>query len=277
MAADLTLLEALLLGVVQGITEWLPVSSSGHLVLAQQVFGIEGTVFLDLLLHVGTLVVILVFYRETVLDVLRALAEAPREHRDAGTLGSVWWADPRRRLALLVVVGSIPTAAIGFAFEGFFVSLFDSTLAVGIALLATGTWLFLARFAPAARQALPDAFDAVLVGIAQGAAIVPGVSRSGATITAALMRGVEREEAVRFSFLLSVPAIAGATLFQADPAAIDASLAAWPAYLVGVLAAVAVGYAALALLVRIVEDRGFSAFCWYCWALGGIVVALSLA
>lgn len=276
MAEGLSVLEAIVLGVVQGLTEWLPVSSSGHLVLVQQYLGYEATVFFDLLLHVGTLAVILVYYRETVLEVLRALARAPRAHRDAGTFGSVWWDDPHRRLALLVVVGSVPTALIGFGFEEQFVALFDSTRAVGVALIATGAWLYLARFAPEPDPDRPRWLDAILVGLAQGTAIVPGVSRSGATIGAALQRRVEREHAVRFSFLLSVPAIAGATIFRADEAALGQASAAWPVYLAGVAVSAIVGYAALALLVKIVQERGFTSFCWYCWALGTAVLVLSV-
>lgn len=277
MAGELSILEAILLGLVQGLTEWLPVSSSGHLVLAHEVAGVDPSVFLDLLLHVGTLAVILVFYRETVVDVLRALASAPRAHREGDTLASVWWEDPDRRLGVLVVAGSVPTALVGFTFEETFVAMFSSTLAVGIALLVTGTWLFLSRFAPEHGLVQPGLAAALLIGLAQGVAIVPGISRSGATIGAALLLGIAREEAVRFSFLLSVPAILGATVLQADAAALTAARASWLAYALGIAVSVAVGYAALWLLVRIVENRGFHRFCWYCWALGAVVLWLSLA
>lgn len=274
--ADLSVLEAIVLGVIQGLTEWLPVSSSGHLVLAQQHLGLEVDVFFDALLHVGTLAVILVFYRETVLGVLAGLFQAPAAHAGGGTLREVWWADERRRLAVLVLVGSIPTVAIGFAFEDLLVGFFSSTTAVGVGLLATGTWLYLVRYAPEPEPRRPGALDAVLVGLAQGLAIVPGVSRSGATIGMALQRRVERERAVRFSFLLSVPAIAGATVLQADAASLARAADAWAPYLVGTLVAALVGYAALWLLVRIVQRRGFTHFCWYCWIVGAVVLGLAL-
>jgi undecaprenyl-diphosphatase len=270
----LTVLEAILLGVVQGLTEWLPVSSSGHLVLVQEYLGLEVTLFYDVLLHVATLGVILFFYRDTVLDVLGALARAPREHLEGATWREVWWETPPRRLAVLVVVGSVPTAAIALTAEPLLRGFFESTLVVGIALLVTGTWLFVARFAPAVDPDRPRFWDAVLVGAAQGTAFVPGISRSGATIGAALLRGVEREHAVRFSFLLSVPAIVGATVYEGSTAGLGTA-ANWPAYLTGMVVAALVGYAALWLLVRIVERRGFTHFCWYCWALGAAVLALA--
>lgn len=273
MAEGLSILEALLLGVVQGITEWLPVSSSGHLVIVQQGLGLEATLFLDLLLHVGTLGVVLVFYRETVVGILAALARTPQAVMQGLGWRRVWLDDPHRCLALLVVVGSVPTAVIGLAFEDVFVGMFSSLLVVGGALIATGTWLMLSRLAPEARAPARVRWrDALVLGTLQGLAIVPGVSRSGATIGGALLLGVEREMAVRFSFLLSVPAILGATLLQADPAALAVAGANLPAYGVGVLASVVVGYAALALLVSIVKQETFHRFAWYCWPVGGLVL-----
>ncbi len=271
----LSILEAIVLGIIQGLTEWLPVSSSGHLVLAQQYLGLEVDVFFDILLHLGTLAVILVFYRDTVMQAIGALPGVLEEHSKGRSWREVWWANPHRRLALLVVVGSVPTAIIGFVFEEALIGFFTSTRVVGVALLATGTWLFLVRFAPEPDPERPGVWGALLVGLAQGAAIVPGVSRSGATIGMALQGRVEPEHAVRFSFLLSVPAIAGAALLQADRASLATAAAAWPTYLTGMVVAAIVGYGALWLLVRIVERRGFTHFCWYCWVLGAIVLALS--
>lgn len=276
MADQLDVLEALVLGLVQGVTEWLPVSSSGHLVLARSLLGVEPTVFLDLLLHVGTLAVILVYYRDTVLDVARAMPGGAAPLAGRAAWRDTWWGDERRRLALLVAAGSVPTAIVGLVFEDRILALFGSTLAVGVALVATGTWLFLARFAREGAPGLPTLGAALAIGLAQGVAVAPGVSRSGATIVAALLMGVHRHEAVRFSFLLSVPAILGATLFQADAASLAAAAASPLAYGLGVLVAVLVGYASLALLEALVQRRAFSGFCWYCWALGAAVVALSM-
>jgi len=276
VAEELSILEAVVLGVVQGLTEWLPVSSSGHLVLVQHYLDVEVTLFFDVLLHVATLGVIVLFYRETIRDVLVALARVPRDRRDGASWRAIWWDTPPRRLAVLVVVGSAATASLALPAEELLRDAFASTLVVGIALIATGTWLFAARFAPPVDPDRPGLWDGLLIGLAQGTAFVPGVSRSGATIGMALLRGVEREHAVRFSFLLSVPAIVGATVYEANTAAVG-STSAWPTYLVGMAVAALVGYAALWLLVRIVERRGFTHFCWYCWALGAATVALALS
>jgi undecaprenyl-diphosphatase len=274
--ADPGLLEAILLGALQGATEWLPVSSSGHLVLAQAYLGVSVPVFFDLLLHMGTLAVVTAFLRKDILRIVRALWGARAARAQGRSAKEVWWEDADRRMALLVVVGSIPTAAIGFLFLRQFESMFSSPLAVGVALLVTGAFLLLLRWAPAPRQgARIGLADALLVGVAQGAAIAPGISRSGATIGAGLLRGVDRETAVRLSFLMSIPAIAGASAFQASGAAVSAALHLWPVYLVGVLTSAAVGWASLWLLVRIVRGAKLHYFSAYCLAVGAAVVLAS--
>ncbi|HWG89764.1 MAG TPA: undecaprenyl-diphosphate phosphatase [Candidatus Thermoplasmatota archaeon] len=275
MAGTLTLLEAILLGVVQGLTEWLPVSSSGHLVLAKHFLGIEAPLFFDLALHFGTLVVVLYFFRATVLEAAAALVAIPRDYTRSRSWRTVL-EHPERRLALLVVLGSIPTAVIGFTFRAQFEALHDSAFLVGCVLLFTGTYLFLTRFAPTPRPGEGQLRwpHALLMGTCQGLALIPGLSRSGSTISSALFCGVDRETAVRFSFLLSVPAILGAIVFEADGAALGDAAAHLPVYLAGIATSMAVGYAALAALVFIVKKRAFHHFAWYCWAVGLLTLAL---
>ncbi|HEX9709920.1 MAG TPA: undecaprenyl-diphosphate phosphatase [Candidatus Thermoplasmatota archaeon] len=277
MAGDPTLVEALLLGALQGATEWLPVSSSGHLVLAQEYLGVRAPIFFDLLLHVGTLAVVTLFLRKDVVRIVRGFLSAPRAMRAGGGARDVFWADIDRRMGVLVLAGSVPTAAIGFLLRPQFESMFESPLAVGVSLLVTGAFLLLLRWAPPTRgDGTPGLADALWVGIAQGAAVAPGVSRSGATIGAALLRGVDREFAVRLSFLLSIPAIAGASLFQASGAALGAAAEAWPVYLVGTATSAAAGWACLSLLVRVVRGAKMHYFAAYCLALGGLVVSASV-
>lgn len=271
------LLEAVALGVVQGITEWLPVSSSGHLVLAEHFLGVDVPVFFDLVLHLGTLVVVLFFYRKTLVEIARAMLDAPRARRKSGgSWARVLWDDPLRRLGLLVVLGTVPTAVIGLAFEDAIVALFDAPLFVAGALLATGTALWFTR-AAAWRDPKPLTWGkALLIGAAQGVAIMPGVSRSGATISAAAYLGVDRETAVRYSFLLSIPAIVGAAVLQTDLAAVGGLVADWPAYAAGFAVALLVGYASLRFLVMLVQRDRFHWFAVYCWAAGGVALVFVL-
>ena len=256
-------LAAMQLGLVQGLTEFLPVSSSGHLVLFQQVLPVVGDpVAFDLVLHLGTLVPVLVFYRGDLAALFSEAAASPLPLLRR----------PGVRLLLLLGAGSIPTAAIGVAFEHRFEAMFTAPAFVGFAFALTGLLLFLTRWAPPGRTGLEGmrVRDAVLVGLAQGAAITPGISRSGATIATALFLGIERELAARFSFLLSVPAILGAFAFRAPQADFGAlPLAPLAA---GFLSAALSGYVALILLVRVVRAGSFSRFAWYLWPLAAFAM-----
>ena len=261
--------EALALAVIQGLTEFIPVSSSGHLVLAQTFFGIEpATAFLyDIVLHLGTAAAALAFYRREVAEVLRGLLppyrQAPPELREA------------RRLLLLLVAATVPTAVIGLSFKDFFEGLFASPRAVVAALAVTGAFLVASARLPATTLALSRApwWKAVLIGVAQGIAIVPGISRSGSTIVAGLAAGLRREDAVRFSFLLFLPAILGATLLELRHppagASVPPALAA-----AGFAAAAATGYLAILLVLRWTRAGKLWQFGLYCWAVAGLAAAV---
>ena len=250
-------LHAGLLGVIQGLTEFLPVSSSGHLVLFQQFLTVaEDEVLFDLVLHLGTLLPVLFFYRAQVRELIvdPIAGEGP------------WRQRPGVRLLALLVLATIPTAVIGVGLEDTFEALFDTPAALAITFAITGCLLFATRFAGVGTRELSGVtpWQAVLLGIAQGAAITPGISRSGTTIAVALFMGIRREDAARFSFLMSVPAISGAVILKlkdVDGAGLD------PVGLgVGFLAAMVSGYLALVLLVGLVKRGGFSYFAFYCWA-----------
>jgi len=255
----LTIIQALLLGVLQGVTEWLPISSSGHLAIAQHYLGLglQVPIAFDVMLHVATLLVILVFFRRDIWDMLAAAAR-----RDFGS--------PHGRLFLLIIVGMVPTAIIGLALRSFFESMFSSMAAIAGALIITGTILVLSRRGSGSKEL--GWLSAALVGIGQGIAVAPGISRSGATIGTALFAGIKREQAVRFSFLLAAPAIAGAMLFEAGSLAMSGI--AMPALAAGFAASFIVGSLSLKLLIRLVAQKRFSWFAVYCFALG---IALLLA
>ncbi len=257
----MTFIDAILLGILQGATEFLPVSSSGHLVLAQHLtegFEQPGVLF-DVLLHVGTMVAVAVYFWRDL----------------AGLATSLWRKDDsaasQRHMLALLVVGSIPTAIIGLLFKDFFIGLFERPDIVCIMLLVTGTLLWVAeklRKLEASRKDM-SFLDAVVVGTVQGCAIIPGISRSGSTIAALLLRGVDGETAARFSFLLALPAVFGAALLSLKDLEHVASSSMAP-YLAGTLAALFTGLLCIHLLMGVIRRRRLHWFALYCWIVGGV-------
>jgi len=253
------LIVILILAVVQGVTEWLPVSSSGHLVVVQGCLGLKPPLIFDVALHVGTLCVVLVTFREDIVKILKALI----------------WLDFRAeegKMALFIVVGSVPTAVIGFLFHDIFESLFYNVLAVGIALLINGLFLYVSERRRGGKEL--DFLDSLLIGTAQGVAIIPGVSRSGFTIVTGLLRGVKKEEAFKYSFLLSIPAVVGAAIVESRDVAIG-SLDTM-VLLLGVVMSMVVGYVSLKMLFRMVMRERFHLFAYYCWIAGAVIVVFQL-
>lgn len=275
----MTYLNAILLGIIQGVAEFLPISSSGHLSIFQNFFGltdVEGEhIFFDVLLHFGTLVAVFVFYRQEIMDlILEAIAMLKREKSPMGRETGI----SNRRLILMIIIGTLPLLFI-LPVKDRLESLYSNTIFIGCALLVTGLMLFfsdrLGHGKKTAREA--TVFDAVLVGFAQGIATVPGISRSGSTIVTGLACGFSRSFAVKFSFFLSIPAVLGANLLSLVDAiggGIEWSL--FPKYIVGVLAAMVSGYLSLRFLKRLAEKKGLGAFSYYCWGAGLVTLILSL-
>lgn len=275
----MTLLNSLILGIIQGVAEFLPISSSGHLSIAQNLLGlgVEGTddVFFDVLLHLGTLGAVFVAYWQ---DIKEMILEFFRTISDLAGRRTVEKLPPARRLILLIVAGTLPLFLIlpvKDAVEG----LYANTFFVGGALLVTGLLLYFCDRLRKGRKNERSAsiVDVLIVGLGQAVATCPGISRSGMTISMGCFRGFERRFAVRFAFLLSIPAVLGANILQLkDVAETGVDLALLPAYLVGVAAAALSGYLSIRL-VRMVADKGrFGAFAYYCWAAGAVTVVLSL-
>jgi len=250
------IIEILILAVVQGITEWLPISSSGHLVIVEELLGLEPLPLLfPVMLHVGTLLVVLLTFRRDITEILKALVRLDFKSEEG-------------KLALYVAVGSVPTAIIGFLFHDIFESFFYSLLAVGLALLITGSFLYLSKSRRNGREL--SWLDSLLIGVAQGVAIIPGISRSGVTITTGLLRKVDKEKVFRYSFLLSIPAIIGATVIESMNLTVSnvdvANL------FLGAVVSMIVGYASLKLLFRIILRERFHLFAYYCWIVGMILI-----
>lgn len=261
--------EVIFLGLLQGFTEFLPVSSSGHLVVAQDLLQISNPgVVLELVLHLGTLVSVLIVFWADILGLLRgflSLLIDPRGKRNISSELVTY-----RRLVLLLLLGLIPTAAFGLLLEPIFDNLFSSVLAVGVALLLTGVVLFvIGRLRPGRRE-LGDmtVVDSVIVGLAQGLAIMPGLSRSGMTISSALGRGLSRDAATRFSFLISIPTIAGAALLKIGDIMRFATGEQGSLLLLGFFVATASGIVAIKLLVKLLRQGKLHMFAYYVWALG---------
>jgi len=267
----MNILQALCLGVLQGITEFLPVSSSGHLVLAQHLFGLrESQLFFDVAVHAGTLLAVLLVFRADLLHIFKAclgLLSSPQPSQptpDSTALGD------GVKMAGMILVGSIPTALIGLLFLDLFDRLFTSPAIVGLGLWTTGAVLIWSRWSRQCRETLdtPNVLVSLVIGLAQGAAISPGLSRSGVTITAGLLLGLRPELAFRYSFLLSIPAILGALAIEAYH--VGANHPGWGVVAVGFFSAFLVGWIALLVLRSLVGRGKLFYFAPYCFAVGTI-------
>ena len=272
-------LTAVLLGLVQGVTEFLPVSSSGHLAIAEQLLNLQGASnvpgFFDVLLHLGTLVAVFIAYWDDIRDMIVEFFAGIGDLAHHSTPNPV---PPARRLILLIIVGTLPLFVM-VPFRHFFSSLGDNMYFIGGALIFTGILLFVSDRVHHGRKTEKTAtlLDALLVGLGQAVALCPGISRSGMTITTGCFAGFERKFAVRFAFLLSIPAVIGANILSLKDA-IDAGIdwASVPAYLVGVAVAAVSGYACIRLLRYIAEKGRFGAFAYYCWAVGALTLVLTV-
>lgn len=258
---------ALFLGILQGLTEFLPVSSSGHLVLFQQFIDVGGDdVLFDLVLHVGSLVPVLWFYRVYV----QQLAVGPFSEPEP------FFSRPAVRLWACLVAASIPTAVIGLAFKDYFEAMFATPAMLSVTFLITAGLLLASRRFEAVAGGRPLTIPlAVALGVAQGFAITPGISRSGTTIAVALMLGLPREEAARFSFLMAVPAICGALLLKLRDVDAAQPLLLLP-LLVGFVASAVSGWFALRWLVAIVKRGGLDKFAYYLVFIAVVAGAIAL-
>lgn len=247
--------ESLILGIVQGATEFLPVSSSGHLVIVQEVLGVdvEGVLF-EVAVHVATLLSILMVYRQRVTSLAGGVLT-----RDADAIHYV----------LLLVVATLPAALLGLFAKDSIEALFDMPATPGVALIVTGGFLWTSRSAIArAVNEQPGWGAALLIGMAQACALVPGISRAGATVVAALWLGVRAREAAAFSFLMAVPAIAGAAVLQIPEVQAGFTGIGVAPLLVGSVAAGITGVLAIRTFVAVLARESFHFFAPYCWAVG---------
>ena len=269
----MTLGDIVTLAVIQGLTEFLPVSSSGHLVLGQHLLGVQAPgVALEVALHLGTLLSVCIVFARDIKQLLVACLSF------AGSKPSGMQDDEiklYRRLVLLLLFASVPTGLIGVGLKEVFIALFSAPRFVGFALIVTGIILLVVSRLQGTKTLWDMRIrDALAVGLAQGLAITPGISRSGLTISTGLFLGYDRETATRFSFLLSIPAILGASLLEI-PAALDVGFTvplSWIA--VGVLVAAFTGVLAILGLVQMLKRGKLSYFAYYVWAVGILTMLL---
>jgi undecaprenyl-diphosphatase len=270
--------EAAFLGIVQGLTEFLPVSSSGHLVAFQHFLGLRSPELLfDVVVHGGTLLAVLLVYGKDLWEIIKESLFSIAETVRRGNVRTVWQCRPRFRLGAYLLIGTIPAAVAGLLFQDALEKAFASLLSVGFMLLVTGTVLFGTRLSKGLGRDLEDLSlrDCLVIGIAQSFALLPGISRSGITIATGLFCGLKRNLAARFSFLLSLPAILGANILQAYKARETLqSINAWP-FLLGGSAALITGYVALRLLLRVVHKGRLFHFSYYCWTVGAIILLVA--
>ena len=276
----MSLLSSILLGLIQGLAEFLPISSSGHLAIAEHFLGQAGVAevpeFFDVLLHLGTLVAVFAAYWQDIRDMILELIDGVRDLAHGTTPTPI---PPARRLILLIIVGTLPLFAV-LPIKDLVEGLANNIYFVAGALIVTGFLLFASDRVKKGRKTEKTAtlVDVLLVGVAQAIATCPGISRSGTTITAGCLVGFDRKFAVRFSFLMSIPAILGANILTLKDAIAEGGIVAAeiPVYLVGVAVAAVVGYACIRLLKMIADKGRFGWFAYYCWAAGLIVLALTL-
>lgn len=286
----MSVFQSIFLGIIQGITEFLPVSSSGHLAILQNIFHIEtdGGMLFDIMLHIGTLAAVFIVYRK---DIGRMIVEALKMAGDICMNFKTWMLNrihktslPYRRVVhnnyrkfvVLILVSTVPTGVIGVIGKDLISDASETLLIPGICLLITGVLLLIADSAKEGRK-LPREVSykqGLVIGAAQGLATLPGLSRSGTTITACLLCGMERKFAVKYSFILSIPAILGAAVLEVkDVIAEPIEMSQVWVYTVGMVFAAVVGYICIKTMLVVVRNKKFKYFSYYCFVVGVVAIA----
>jgi undecaprenyl-diphosphatase len=262
---QVSILEIVPLGIIQGLTEWLPVSSTAHLKIVQHLMSFQATALLDVTLHIGTLIVVVFYFRKDVKDILSALV-----HLD--------FKSEYGQLIPLIIVATIPTGIIGILYAEFLEKSFQTLLIIGVTFLVGATYLYASRTGKE-NVGIITLSIAFIMGMAQGLASFPGLSRSGVTISTALLLGLKREKAFKFSFLLSIPAIIGDVAFEAyhNRGQLAVQNIGPTELLVGIVLAAVAGYVAIRLVSNLVRSKRFHYFAFYTWILGVTLIALTLS
>ena len=272
------IIQGIIIGIVQGLTEFLPVSSSAHLIFIQNLLGVESSLAFDTFLHLGSLLAVLIFFRADIYKMLRAwwlsLGDILQNRFKEG-----FYSDPYKRLAWYVILATIPVGIVGILFESQVDALFAGALYVpGFFLFVTGTILNLSQRMAYGQIDMSHMgwFQSLFMGLGQACAIMPGLSRSGTTIAAGLVIGLDKEFAAKFSFILSIPAILGAFIVQLKDIGLSMS-GDGAAIILGFVAAFVSGYLAIKWLLDLIQNKSLDIFAFYCWIVGIVVFMGSIA
>ena len=274
----MNIIQAIIIGVVQGLTEFLPVSSSAHLVFAHNILNVESSLAFDVFLHLGTLIAVVWYFRYDILKMLKSWWLSIGDLLQ-GRFMQGFREDPYKRLAWYVILATIPVGIVGVLFEDAVDSLFAGALYVpAFFLFVTGTILYLSQRMPGGNINLHNITkkEALFMGLGQACAVLPGLSRSGTTISAGLVAGLDKEFAAKFSFILSIPAIFGAFVFQLKDigSAMDANFLP---ILLGFVASIIAGYFAIKWMLDLIKNKSLDIFAYYCWIVGIVVFMGSIA
>ncbi len=270
--------QAIIIGIVQGLTEFLPVSSSAHLVFAQKLLGVESSLAFDVLLHLGTLIAVLWFFRFDIIKMLNAWWLSIGDILQ-GRFRQGLYDDAYKRLSWYVILATIPVGIVGVFFEDSVDALFAGALYVpAFFLFVTGTILYLSQRMNSGNINLNNIskIEALIMGLGQACAILPGLSRSGTTIAAGLVMGLDKEFAAKFSFILSIPAIFGAFIFKVKDIGSSMDANFLPIF-IGFIVSIIAGYLAIKWMLDLIKNKSLDIFAYYCWLMGIIVFMGSIA
>ena len=266
----MTITESVILGIIQGLTEFLPVSSSGHLVIFEHVFGIsEGNLFYSLMLHIASLLAVIIYFREEILMLLASFIKSI--NRISGKINDE--ISSGEKTVAYIIIATIPAVIAGVVLNDFFDSLYSNPKAVGYSLIFTGVLLIISRYANNMKKDTSELgiSGSIFVGIFQSLAIIPGVSRSGSTITGGMLAGLKSEEAARFSFILSIPAILGASVYEIITT--DFTNIIFDINIVfGMLSSFVFGYIAIRYLMKIIRKGNIHYFSVYVFLAGAFIL-----
>ena len=252
------IIQAIILGIVQGITEWLPISSSGHLPIFHKFMDIKSSVFFDMILHLGTILVVIFYYRDEIFKIIKSVIRLD-------------FKDEYFKLFFFLFVGSIPIGIFRFFVSGYIDGISSNLFYVGFALIFTGLVLIGTKKKKEKKDL--TLLSSILIGIVQALAVFPGVSRSGMTISTGMYLGIKKEKVAMFSFLLSIPAILGANVYLFIKNGVGSEPLS--SMVLGFLSSAIIGYITLKFLVKIINNDGFHKFSYYCFALGILILIIS--